>query len=213
MSARMKRTKAQRDVDRELISDLVLHQSMFQADIARRLNERKDIKYKLSQQMISFDLRQIQKKWIRETMKVLDAYKAEQLKKIDQIESELWSAWYRSCSVRSRQRVEKSTLGGGKVRLKKVTTTYKPVGNPRFLKRIQRCIEMRCRILGLFASLDATKNASHKVTQTDAKRDYVTPTIREVIVRNPDAVNNVKRKVADVEKDKSEDDGGTKTSA
>lgn len=112
MKARMKRTKAQRDADRELIADLVLHHHLFQAEIARSLNERKDIKYKLSQQMISFDLRQIQKKWIRETMKILDAYKAEQLKKIDQIESELWAAWYRSCSERQRERGERSTVGG-----------------------------------------------------------------------------------------------------
>ena len=205
MRAKMKRTDAQRDVDRELIVDLVLRQHMFQADIALRLNERKDINYKLSQQMVSFDLRQIQKKWRRETMMVIDAYKAEQLQKLDQLELEYWAAWYKSCSVRQRQRVEKSTLGGGKVRLKKVSTSYKPVGNPRFLKGVLRCIEMRCRILGLYASLEAT--------QTDANDEFVMPVIREVIDGNPDSVYNVKRTVADVEKNKSEDDGVTKTSA
>ena len=181
----MKRTEAQRDVDRELIVDLVLHQHMFQADIAIRLNERKDIKYKLSQQMVSFNLRQIQKKWIRETAMVIDAYKAEQLQKIDQLELEYWAAWYKSCSVRQRQRVEKASLGGGKTRLRKVSTTYTPVGNPRFLKGVQWCIEMRCKILGLYASLEAK--------QSDTKRDYVTPTIREVLDGNPDSVYNVKR--------------------
>ena len=113
MSAKMTRTDAQRDADRKLIEDLYLHKHMFQADIAIRMNERNDIHYELSQQMISFDLRQIQKEWMRETIKEIDVWKAEQLQKLDQLESEFWAAWYKSCSVRQRQRVEKSTVGGG----------------------------------------------------------------------------------------------------
>ena len=64
-------------------------------------------------------------------------------------------------------------MGGAKARLKKVSTSYEPVGNPRFLKGVQWCIEMRCKILGLYASPEGM--------QTDTKKVYTMPPIRVVM--------------------------------
>jgi hypothetical protein len=171
MKEKMKRTRAQRDADRELIADLYLHENMDQAEIAVKLNAREGVNYKMSQQMISWDLKQILKSWERETVNFVDEYKAKELQKIDRQEAECWAGWHKSRAVRQRRQVEKSTDAGGET-LKGVITTYEPVGDPRFLEEVLRCIDIRCKILGLYGS--------SRETQTDTCKVYTSPPIRTV---------------------------------
>ena len=82
----------------------------------------------LSQSTVCQDLKALHKQWVASALVDIDIAKSKELAKIDVLERENWDAWQRSCE-------------GAKTK----------TGNPRFLQGIERCIERRCKILGLDA--------------------------------------------------------------
>ncbi len=88
----------------------------------------------------------------------LDAKKAEELAKIDALERTYWKAWRRSCKDREVQTAEKVT--GDTARSKAATRREGQSGNPAFLAGVERCIDRRCKLLGL----DAPRKLEHKHT-------------------------------------------------
>lgn len=111
----------------------------------------------LSQQQISIDLKVIRAQWLASTLRDFDALKAEQLAKIDQIEIEAWSAWERSKQPREITVTEATE--GRQAGRKATVRREGQAGDPRFLERIQKCIDQRCQILGIGAMQEALKNA------------------------------------------------------
>lgn len=81
----------------------------------------------ICQQMVCHDLKEIRKRWRESTIRDFDELRSEQLEKIDTVESEYWAGFERSQSKRH------------------------PSGNPSFLAGVERCIERRCKLLGLDA--------------------------------------------------------------
>jgi hypothetical protein len=120
---------------------------IYQTDIGRMLG--------VTQQQVSLDLKVIQRQWLASTLRDFDEAKSEQLAKIDAVERAAWAAWERSCQPRevTIQEVIESENRTKKVTLRK----EQQVGDPRFLERIQKCIEMRCDLLGLSTSTEAAK--------------------------------------------------------
>ena len=173
MGTKLTRTKLQIADDRRQMAHYYFDEHMRQVDIAVRLNERPDVDYKLSQTMVSYDLRVVQQEWLRQRTENNASNKAEELQKIAYLESEYYAAWIRSRSKRQRQREEKSSAKGTKARSKMTITSDEPVGDPRFLTGVQCCIDLRCKILGLF-------NPTNSV-QTDANWEFTLPPIRVVL--------------------------------
>lgn len=144
-----KRTKVQRENDLVLISELYL-KGKTQAEIAEVL--------KLDQSQISYDLATLRTRWAAQTVYNLDQLKAQELEKIDTVERTYWQGWERSLQERTktRQYVDKEKA---KATIEKETA----VGDPRFLDGVLKCIERRCKILGIDApaevSLDWRKEA------------------------------------------------------
>lgn len=112
------------------------------------------------------DLKVIRETWLEKVLEGYDNIKAQELARIDLIESECWRAWYRSCeeeivrtrSVEKENRVETEGDGEDKkiVGVKMVPTkivnkkvSRKLIGDPRFIDHVQWCSEMRCKIFGL----------------------------------------------------------------
>lgn len=124
-----------------------------QYDIGRALG--------MSQAQVSMDLKAVRELWLASTLRDFDAIKSEQLAKVDQVEIEAWQAWQRSQQPREVSLTEQAE--GGEVMapdgtLKPKSPTRKAsmrregqAGDPRFLERIQKCIDQRCTILGLNA--------------------------------------------------------------
>lgn len=109
------------------------------------------------------DLTSIRQDWIAATLQDFDNKKAQELAKIDHLESVAWTAWHRSCEDaemhRKRQEfvrefVKKRGAKRGKHRLIPTnvvneTTSKGQSGDPRFLDRVAWCVETRLKLMGL----------------------------------------------------------------
>lgn len=87
----------------------------------------------ISQQQVSHDLKRVREQWMQSSIRDFDAVRAEQLAKIDEVERQAWEGWRRSFES------DKD-------------------GEPRYLDQVHKCIERRCKMLGLDAAqqVDAT---------------------------------------------------------
>lgn len=123
----------------------------------------------VTQQCISQDLKRLHATWEASALANIDAKKALELAKIDQVEREAWQAWTRSQQPREI-RLTDTTKGGEviladgtkmpKAPIRKTSVRYEgQSGDPRFLERIQKCIDQRCAIIGIGAREEALKNA------------------------------------------------------
>jgi hypothetical protein len=153
-----KRSSAQRVRDRAEIAERYLRGEPQHA-IAQRLG--------LSRQQIGYDLEVIRDEWRRSAMRDFETHQAEELAKLDHLEATYWAAW-----ERSREPLEHSahetvddeiSMPSGKrharvkvprSRTRTAQRTEQQNGNPAYLAGIERCIEQRCRILGLHAPTD-----------------------------------------------------------
>jgi hypothetical protein len=106
----------------------------------------------VSQGTVSRDLKAIQAEWQRQRLDDFAQVKLRELARVDQLEREYWQAWERSCQDREQTLQEKTTAPTGD-RLKAGTRSEGRDGNPEFLRGIERCVELRCKITGAFAAV------------------------------------------------------------
>jgi hypothetical protein len=117
-------------------------------EIARRLN--------VSRQQISYDLKVLQRRWQESALADFNAKKAAELAKVDELERTYWEAWERSCQPREVTTQEHTQVGGGhadEARLKGGVRKEQRDGDAEFLRGVERCVELRCKILGAFAAV------------------------------------------------------------
>jgi len=142
-----KRSPLEIKQNRVKIAELYI-KGVYQAEIATELN--------LDQSTISRDLKAIQAEWVKNTTLDLDHFKGKEIAKIDQVERTAWEGYTRSLEK------FKSTITTGKgitedKETGKVTAGNKDQvvkveernGDPRFLDVVMKCIERRCKIMGL----------------------------------------------------------------
>lgn len=147
-----KRSKFQREKDHEQITKWYL-QGWTQAKIAEELG--------LARSQIAYDLKKIQQQWIKNTTIELDEHKGKELAKIDLVEAEAWEAW-----IKSKEKYkQESAIARGIHReldeaknkkevatsIDKSTKTEDQYGNPKYLELVMKCIERRCKMLGIDA--------------------------------------------------------------
>lgn len=132
-----KRTPTQREHDLELIAALYLRGKR-QADIAKEIG--------VDQSQVSYDLKEIHKRWRESTLVSINEAKHRELARIDNLEVEYWNAWARSCEEKTKTRTEKGTTGASKASVEK----DQMLGNPAYLTGVLSCIEQRCKIFGLY---------------------------------------------------------------
>jgi hypothetical protein len=97
-------------------------------------------------------LKAIQAEWQRQRLDDFHQAKLRELARIDRLEREYWDAWERSRHDRAQTVQERTSAPSGD-RLKAGTRSEGRDGNAEFLRGVERCIEMRCKILGAFAAL------------------------------------------------------------
>src|SRR5262249_11278982 len=132
-------SKLQVQQRRTSVARLYLQQRT-QDEIARELG--------VNQGTISRDLKAIQAEWQRQRLDDFQQAKLRELARIDQVEREYWQARERSCHDREQTDQEKTSAPTGD-RLKAGTRSEGRDGTPEFLRGVERCIEMRCKILNL----------------------------------------------------------------
>lgn len=138
-SPKHKRSPAERQRDLETISELTL-QGVKQSVIAERLS--------LSQQQISYDLREVKKRWQAASTLSFDSYVSQELEKLNLLEREGWEAWYRSQQPRKNSSVAVRERADTAVSEKEAKEESRD-GNPRFLDTILFVMERRARLIGL----------------------------------------------------------------
>jgi len=87
--------------------------------------------------------------WIDATIKDFDAIKAAELEKVNQLERTYWDAWERSVTEQIKTRVQSGEKG--------TTQSVEKAdyfGDPRFLKGIESCVDLRCKILGVYKAAE-----------------------------------------------------------
>lgn len=135
--ASTKRTPTQREYDLDKIAALYL-QGRRQVDIAEELN--------VTQQQISYDIKELHKRWRESSLIDLNEAKQRELARIDELERVYWQAWEASRGEQQRSTATK-TAATARAQITKIDSP----GDPRFLAGVQWCIDQRCKIIGVYA--------------------------------------------------------------
>jgi hypothetical protein len=146
MAAKTRRP-LERERDLRDVAALYLH-GLTQHEIAQRLS--------VSRQQIGYDLKTLQRRWQESALADFHAKKAAELAKVDELERTYWEAWERSCQVRevtTTELTQPSEAPTEDTRRKAGVRKEPRDGNPEFLRGVERCIELRCKITGAFAAL------------------------------------------------------------
>ena len=136
-SNRKKEAVAERRAD---VADMYL-KGYFMADIAK--------KWKVSISQISLDLKIIYKLWLQSSIRDFNELKNRELIKIDNLEKEYWKAWEKSKEDYEKQKKEYKEAKLQKLNKEEIIS----FGDPRYLQGVQWCINKRCEILGVNATL------------------------------------------------------------
>ncbi|GAB3783344.1 hypothetical protein GCM10028818_41170 [Spirosoma horti] len=161
-------------------------QGLRQSDIA--------IREKVTQGQVSQDLVAIRAEWQESTIFDFNEAKIQELVKIDHLESTLWDAWHDSKqplkkkSTKMRGEVNETTDKKAQKAKNLETTDYteERLGDPRYLIGVDRCIERRCRILGLEAPLKIAQTDTDGVNIKAARTIYIVDTTDGHKVPAPD---------------------------
>jgi hypothetical protein len=139
-----------------------------QSDIADELSKIRPEK-PITQQLVSYYLKKLQKLWMAEAAIKIDAAKARELAKIDNLERTYWKAWKKSLGP---QKVKEATKDGKEESAS--VKEYDSTGDHRFLDGVQWCIKQRREILGL----DAPKKIN--AMTFDGKIDWASCSLEQV---------------------------------
>jgi hypothetical protein len=107
---------------------------------------------------VNGDLSAIRKEWMEARIHKFDVVQERELRKLDLIEWEAWQGWERSQRDAEVRRVKQKS-GEEEQSLEQ----RGQVGDPRFLDIVHKCIERRCKMLGLDKTDDDT--SGKEVTQ------------------------------------------------
>jgi len=125
---------------RHRVAELYLR-GMYQYQIAQELDT--------SEATVNADLKAVQKAWLSSSVRNFDEARAQEVAKIDQAEREYWRAWVRSQEP-APDEPQFYPVGSPGSEAGQPRLWVKP-GDPRFLQGVERCVERRCKLLGLDA--------------------------------------------------------------
>lgn len=102
----------------------------------------------IHQSTVSRDLKELRELWRDSAIRDFDELVAEQLAKIDVLEAEYWNAWENSLTTKENIRNESGENDKGPW-TKTATMREVMLGNPAYLAGVERCVDQRCKLLGL----------------------------------------------------------------
>ncbi len=93
---------------------------------------------------VSNDVKRVHEEWRKKRIDQFNEHIHRELTRINMIETELWAAWESS----KEQRFFEETSG----EKGETTKTRKGPGDPKYLSEIHKCIDKRCKLLGLYTN-------------------------------------------------------------
>lgn len=147
-----KRSEAQREKDLIDLERMTLH-CWTQQKMTDWFNENRP--YTLTRQTIINDQKVILERWRAEVMDYAKQAKEIELKKLANLEAEYRAGYERSLRDEQKMTQEKTDTPGargrGKTTTKAIVTKAARDGSPVWLEGIIKCIEKRCKLLGIDA--------------------------------------------------------------
>ncbi len=155
--AKRKRTELEHELDLLKTAELYV-KGWRQDQIADYISEHRP--YKLSSSAISLDIKILHERWVHAQLINMDEAKARELSKIDKVETAAWEAWEKTLTddvITESTRIEDNAAA---VRNPKATTytrgrvnkrTQTGRGDAKYLDIVLKCVNQRCRILGVYA--------------------------------------------------------------
>lgn len=150
-----KRTTEQRTADRAAIAQMWLR-CMTQSEIAEQTLPSGA---KLTQQMISVEVRAIEREWKTHAITDFDQAKRREYEKLNQVERDAWQGWERSKADLKSKRAKVSKHDGDS-KDEAATETKNQVGEARFLEILIKASESRRRLYGLDAPVETLNSSS-----------------------------------------------------
>lgn len=193
-----KRTIAERERDLAAVAGYYLD-GMTHQEIANKLNSERD--YTLSRRMVSKDVGIIWDRWRESYIMDANELRVRELVKLDKLEATYWDAWERSVqdivTVKQDKTSDKVAHGlnaKGETsesdqelrpsyeRTKTTTEKKQTTGDVKFLEGIERVIEKRCKILGLFAPKNVNINWRKQAEKDGLDPDKVVDELTEYLI-------------------------------
>lgn len=148
------RTDGQKTDDYIFIAKLLAEGRSYR-DIAAQLNEHnKEIgkDYTLSKSTIGNDVKKILEEWRNERLEIIDQMIDVDLLELRHIKRECWESWEKSKTKESHKYKYKRKPGGGvSEKILEESTVEKTAGDPRYIEKILTCMEKRQTLLGYAA--------------------------------------------------------------
>lgn len=175
----------QKQYDRARIAQLYLR-GYSQYAIAQEMS--------MTRELVAFDLRVIRKDWKQSAIVDMNEAKHKELHRIDMMEKELWEAWEKSKLTRdittTRQKRRGLNSQNGDVPVDQTTEAGKRTEqrdpNAAYMDRIGWCIEMRCKILGLYAPAETRHSGVvSQIREISYESQPLKPDGRLVIIGGP----------------------------
>lgn len=160
------RDKHERDRDRQIVAEMYLKGYTNRA-ISQHLSKTfstPEKEYYLSHVTVASDVKFLLKEWLKNTTIDIDHLKARELEKLNKLENTYWEAWEKSFedyektskkisqsgSELPKEKEGKSFIENSKKQEMSILQ-IKNMGNPAYLQGVERCIERRCKIVGIDA--------------------------------------------------------------
>lgn len=108
----------------------------------------------ITDRQVRYDLKTLENRWRKETSAGIAAHKEKVLAENQELLITYWQAWQHSLEEKTTSSTEKSAgdAGNGE-RLKAAIKKEQREGNPAFLDGVMKCLQERCKILGLNAPI------------------------------------------------------------
>jgi hypothetical protein len=162
------RTDGEREQDLPYVAQLYVR-GIPMGEIAEAIEKRHGIGVRCYAYAISEDIVRIRQEWINSSLIEFNERRAIELAHLDQLENEYWKAWKDSCTTKTVSENISQTeqvIVAGQIHNLETTSSKEIIsptdGNPLYLQGVERCIDKRCKILGLL---------SPQVFQVDWRRD------------------------------------------
>lgn len=121
--------------------------------IAKKIAEQASDGYTVTHQTVSRDVKKLLKQWRDDRLHDINSQKMVELQKLDKLEQTYWDAWEKS--VENHKKIINKARGkGGSTSpdFQEITEMeIREFGEPRYLQGVERCIDKRCKLLGLDA--------------------------------------------------------------
>lgn len=174
-----KRTERERERDKPLITDYYLKGYSYR-EIAQNVSATVGNGYSISHVTVANEINALIDEWRENSISDIERRKAIELEKLHKLEYTYWQAWHKSTQDHKTQT---RMVRQARTKTTEVTETdVISMGNPAYLAGIERCIQTRCKILGVNApDKKEISGPNGQPLQADDKPDYSNLTTDEKI--------------------------------